>query len=111
MSPDNWMCCTRPPHIPVATTFEISRYMYIRNALLIRQLNVLHQAASHFSCYDIRDIVIHVQTCYTTHKVAENSSTALNRFRPSTSGSSGRRSPRVSVNLMFYLNPNWTDFE
>ncbi|KER24587.1 hypothetical protein T265_07782 [Opisthorchis viverrini] len=41
----------------------------------------------------------------TTHKVAENSSTA-----PSW-GSSGRRSPLVSVNLMFYLNPNWTVFE
>ncbi|GAA56038.1 homeobox protein SMOX-3 [Clonorchis sinensis] len=26
-------------------------------------------------------------------------------------GVTGRRSPRVSVNLMFYLNPNWTDFE
>ncbi|KAG5452750.1 hypothetical protein CSKR_102180 [Clonorchis sinensis] len=24
------MCCTRPPHVPVATIFEISRYMYIR---------------------------------------------------------------------------------
>ncbi|KAG5455058.1 hypothetical protein CSKR_109924 [Clonorchis sinensis] len=42
--------------------------------------------------------------------VAENSSTAHDRFRPSWS-SSGRRSPRVSVNLMFYLNPDWTDFE
>ncbi|KAG5444929.1 Arrestin [Clonorchis sinensis] len=40
-------------------------------------------------------------------QVAENSSTAHDRFRPSW-GSSGRRSPRVSVNLMFYLNPNWT---
>ncbi|KAG5454029.1 hypothetical protein CSKR_102060, partial [Clonorchis sinensis] len=60
-----------------------------------RQLNVLHQAASCSSCYDIRDIAIHV---------AENSSTAHDRFRPSW-GSSGRHSPRVSVNLMFYLNP------
>ncbi|KAG5454912.1 hypothetical protein CSKR_105849 [Clonorchis sinensis] len=42
--------------------------------------------------------------------VAENSSTAHDRFRPSW-GSSGRRSPRVSVNLMFYLNPNCTVFE
>ncbi|KER30578.1 hypothetical protein T265_13161, partial [Opisthorchis viverrini] len=41
----------------------------------------------------------------TTHKVAENSSTAHDRFRPSW-GSSGRRSPRVCVNLMFYLNSN-----
>ncbi|KER23587.1 hypothetical protein T265_08577 [Opisthorchis viverrini] len=47
----------------------------------------------------------------TTHKVAENSSTVHDRFRPSHSGSSCRRSPRVSTNLMFYLNPNWTVFE
>ncbi|KER19501.1 hypothetical protein T265_15524, partial [Opisthorchis viverrini] len=44
----------------------------------------------------------------TTHKVTENSSTAHDRFlspwRPS-----GRRSPRVSVNLMFYLN--WKSFQ
>ncbi|KAG5449522.1 hypothetical protein CSKR_111837 [Clonorchis sinensis] len=36
MFPGNWMCCTRPPHVPAATIFEISRYVYIRNALLIR---------------------------------------------------------------------------
>ncbi|KAG5453481.1 hypothetical protein CSKR_114249 [Clonorchis sinensis] len=44
----------------------------------------------------------------TTHKVAENSSTAHDRFCSSWD-SSGRCSPRVSVNLMFCLNPNWTD--
>ncbi|KER25836.1 hypothetical protein T265_14141, partial [Opisthorchis viverrini] len=37
----------------------------------------------------------------TTHEVAENTSTAHDRFRPSW-GSSGWHSPRVSVNLMFY---------
>ncbi|KAG5446781.1 hypothetical protein CSKR_105550 [Clonorchis sinensis] len=42
------------------------------------------------------------------HKVAENSPTTHDRFRPSW-GSSGRCSPRVPVNLMFYLNLNWTD--
>ncbi|KER33858.1 hypothetical protein T265_00305 [Opisthorchis viverrini] len=46
----------------------------------------------------------------TTHKVAENSSTADDRFRPSW-GSSGGRSSRVSVNHMYHLNPNWTVFE
>ncbi|KAG5442803.1 hypothetical protein CSKR_112266 [Clonorchis sinensis] len=44
----------------------------------------------------------------TTHKVAENSSASHNRFRPYW-GSVGRRNPRVFVNLMFCLNPNWTD--
>ncbi|KER22116.1 hypothetical protein T265_09713 [Opisthorchis viverrini] len=39
--------------------------------------------------------------------VAENSSAAHNRFRPSW-GLSSRRSPRVSNNLMFYLNPDFT---
>ncbi|KER26418.1 hypothetical protein T265_06335 [Opisthorchis viverrini] len=46
----------------------------------------------------------------TSHKVAEKSWTADDRFRPSW-GSSGRRSFRVSVNLMFYFNPNYTFFE
>ncbi|KAG5453643.1 hypothetical protein CSKR_111574 [Clonorchis sinensis] len=38
-------------------------------------------------------------------QVAENCSTAHDRFRPSSSGSSGRRSPRVSVNLMEHEAP------
>ncbi|KER23583.1 LOW QUALITY PROTEIN: hypothetical protein T265_14618 [Opisthorchis viverrini] len=46
----------------------------------------------------------------TTHKVAKTSSTAHDRFRPTNSGSSDSRSPLVSVNLMFYLNPNWTNY-
>ncbi|KAG5448040.1 hypothetical protein CSKR_106591 [Clonorchis sinensis] len=44
----------------------------------------------------------------TTYKVAENSSTTNDRFRSSW-GSPDRRSPQISVNLMFYVNPNWTD--
>ncbi|KAG5452188.1 hypothetical protein CSKR_104288 [Clonorchis sinensis] len=43
----------------------------------------------------------------TTHKGVENSSTAHDRLLPSWD-SSGRRNPRVSVNLVFYLNPNCT---
>ncbi|GAA53578.1 hypothetical protein CLF_110555 [Clonorchis sinensis] len=39
----NLMCCTRPPHVPVATIFEISRYMHICNALFIRLLKILRQ--------------------------------------------------------------------
>ncbi|KAG5441285.1 hypothetical protein CSKR_113017 [Clonorchis sinensis] len=54
----------------------------------VRQMNVLHQAASCSSCYDIRDIAIHVCTQHTTHKVAENYSTAHGRLRPPSSGSS-----------------------
>ncbi|KAG5442040.1 hypothetical protein CSKR_112026 [Clonorchis sinensis] len=46
----------------------------------------------------------------TTHRVAENSSTTDDRFRPSW-GPAGRRSHRVSVNLMFYLNPKWADWD
>ncbi|KER30674.1 hypothetical protein T265_13126, partial [Opisthorchis viverrini] len=46
----------------------------------------------------------------TTDKVSENSSPADDGLSPSP-GSSGRRSPQVSVNLMFYLNPNWTVFQ
>ncbi|KAG5454039.1 hypothetical protein CSKR_102045 [Clonorchis sinensis] len=57
----------------------------------------------------------HITTAFSIYSqkikfiVAENPSTAHDRFRPSW-GSSGRRSPRVPVNLMFYLNPNWTVF-
>ncbi|KAG5452250.1 hypothetical protein CSKR_106884, partial [Clonorchis sinensis] len=40
--------------------------------------------------------------------VAENSSTAHDRFRPFW-GSSGRCSPRVSVNVTFYLKPDCTE--
>ncbi|KAG5441027.1 hypothetical protein CSKR_101255 [Clonorchis sinensis] len=43
-----------------------------------------------------------------THKVAEKSSTAHHRFRPSW-GSSGRHSARVSINLMFYLKSDCTN--
>ncbi|KAG5445169.1 hypothetical protein CSKR_103341 [Clonorchis sinensis] len=43
------MCCTRPPHVPVATIFDISRYMYIRNALLIRLLKILRQPTTGFA--------------------------------------------------------------
>ncbi|KAG5453526.1 Potassium voltage-gated channel protein eag [Clonorchis sinensis] len=43
------MCCTRPPHVPVATIFDISRYMYIRNALLIRLLKILRQPTTSFT--------------------------------------------------------------
>ncbi|KAG5452830.1 hypothetical protein CSKR_109003 [Clonorchis sinensis] len=98
----------------------------------ILQRKVLHKSLLSFGWHDIRYVI---STQHTTYKivveenspapfgggqeddcpneidVAENSSTAHDRFRPSTSGSSGRRSPRVSVNLMFYLNPNWTVFE
>ncbi|KAG5441976.1 hypothetical protein CSKR_110761 [Clonorchis sinensis] len=45
----NRMCCTRPPHAPVATIFEISRHMYIHNALLIRLLRILRQPTSGFT--------------------------------------------------------------
>ncbi|KAG5455205.1 hypothetical protein CSKR_106494 [Clonorchis sinensis] len=44
-SPDN----TPPPHAPVATIFEISRYMYIRNGLLIRLLKTLRQPTTGFA--------------------------------------------------------------
>ncbi|KAG5450256.1 hypothetical protein CSKR_112440 [Clonorchis sinensis] len=43
------MCCTRQPRVSVATIFEISRYMYIRNALLIRLLKTLRQPTTGFA--------------------------------------------------------------
>ncbi|KAG5454946.1 hypothetical protein CSKR_105883 [Clonorchis sinensis] len=57
-------------------------------------------------CTETKNVVDSVQA-YLQQKGAENSSTAHHRFHPFW-GSSGRRSPRVSVNLMFYLKPNCT---
>ncbi|KAG5454911.1 hypothetical protein CSKR_105848 [Clonorchis sinensis] len=126
------MCCTRPPHVPVATIFEISRYMYIRSVLLIRLLKTLRQPTTGFfavlgahqsssgrhSSPSAVNLIFYLSASCTqvakcTHLqiklalVAENSSTFHDRFCPSW-GSSGRRSPRASVNLMFYLNSNST---
>ncbi|KER23684.1 hypothetical protein T265_08491 [Opisthorchis viverrini] len=42
------MCFTRPPHISLATIFEISRYMYIHSALLIRLLRIRRQRTTGF---------------------------------------------------------------
>ncbi|KAG5442014.1 hypothetical protein CSKR_106946 [Clonorchis sinensis] len=86
------MCCTRLPHVPVATIFEISRYMYIRNALLIRFLSVgffssvtgcAAYTPPHVSVGTIFEMSRYIFIKETTHMVAENSSTAHDRFRPS----------------------------
>ncbi|KAG5452198.1 hypothetical protein CSKR_104298 [Clonorchis sinensis] len=37
------------PYVPVVTIFEISRYMYTRNALLIRLLKILRQPTTGFA--------------------------------------------------------------
>ncbi|KAG5455186.1 hypothetical protein CSKR_106513, partial [Clonorchis sinensis] len=66
--------------VSVVTIFEIWRYMYGRNTLLIRLLQILRRLTTVFAL-----LVAHQET---THKVAENSSTAHDRFRPSNSGSS-----------------------
>ncbi|KAG5454829.1 hypothetical protein CSKR_113587 [Clonorchis sinensis] len=43
MCPGNYMRCTRPPHVSVATIFEILRHICRSNALLIRLLKILRQ--------------------------------------------------------------------
>ncbi|KER19891.1 hypothetical protein T265_11455 [Opisthorchis viverrini] len=43
------MCCIRPPHVSVATIFEISPYMYICNVLLIRLLKIHRQPTAGFA--------------------------------------------------------------
>ncbi|KER19918.1 hypothetical protein T265_11422 [Opisthorchis viverrini] len=137
------MCCTRPPHVSVATIFEISRHMYICNVLLIRLLgsrrgfmptrsrsscqcplfiesNILMRSPFITFLLDLSCGINYVSRTSTNPRyfekirvkaalyfVVENSSTAHDQFHPSW-GSSGRRSPRVSVNLMLYLKPNCT---
>ncbi|KER30052.1 hypothetical protein T265_13248, partial [Opisthorchis viverrini] len=66
---------------------------------------------SHVSVGMIFEISRYIFIRETTPESAENSSTAHDRFRPYSWGSSGRRSPRVSVDLIIYMNPNWTVFE
>ncbi|KAG5454844.1 hypothetical protein CSKR_112862 [Clonorchis sinensis] len=39
----------QPSHVSVATIFEVLRYMYIRNALLIRLLKILRQPTTGFA--------------------------------------------------------------
>ncbi|KAG5454955.1 hypothetical protein CSKR_105891 [Clonorchis sinensis] len=51
------MCCTRPPHVPVATIFKISRYMYRRNALLLRLLKILRQHTTSFALFGAHQIM------------------------------------------------------
>ncbi|KAG5446746.1 hypothetical protein CSKR_114203 [Clonorchis sinensis] len=48
MIPVNRMCCTRPSDFLVNTVFKISRYMYIRNVLLIRLLKILRHLTTGF---------------------------------------------------------------
>ncbi|KER31368.1 hypothetical protein T265_02415 [Opisthorchis viverrini] len=67
-------------------------------------------APPHVSVGTIFEILQYIFIKETTHKFAENSSTAHGQLRPSW-GSSGGRSPRVSINLMFYLNSTSTLFE
>ncbi|KER23682.1 LOW QUALITY PROTEIN: hypothetical protein T265_14586 [Opisthorchis viverrini] len=73
----------------------------------VLQLNVLHTGRLIFQKKPSVKIESFLKK--TTHKVAENTSTAHDRFRPSCRGSSGRRGPRVSVNLIFYLKLNSID--
>ncbi|KAG5454321.1 hypothetical protein CSKR_109227, partial [Clonorchis sinensis] len=47
---------------------------------------------------------------HSAHNIAENFSIKHDRFRASWD-SSGRHSPQVSVNLMFYLNPHCTELD
>ncbi|KAG5448032.1 hypothetical protein CSKR_106597 [Clonorchis sinensis] len=82
-----------------------------------RKVRGSNQTSASRLCLRLGNLAVSQPSCFPRvawqlglEKVAENSLTAHDRFRPSW-GSSGRRSPRVFVNLMFYLNPNWTEFE
>ncbi|KAG5451263.1 hypothetical protein CSKR_112187 [Clonorchis sinensis] len=48
----------RPPHVPVATIFKISRHMYIRNALLTRLLKILQQPTTGFTLLGARQMCL-----------------------------------------------------
>ncbi|KER23914.1 hypothetical protein T265_08281 [Opisthorchis viverrini] len=76
------MCCTRPPHVSVATAFEIPRYMYI----FVMYYALEYITDERFSC---------VPGC----RKSVDSHEWFRHFW----GSSGRRSPLVPVNFMFYI--------
>ncbi|KER20316.1 hypothetical protein T265_11099 [Opisthorchis viverrini] len=94
--------------LPGRFCFQSMRIVFL-NRLQISTDNVipvqlLIRSPPHDLVGTISEISQYIFIRETTHKVAENSSTAHDQFRPSSSGSSGRRSPRVSINLIFYLN-------
>ncbi|KER22334.1 hypothetical protein T265_09552 [Opisthorchis viverrini] len=87
--------------------FEILRYIFIKQTTH-KDCKLSKLIASHdpytnvFSVYSkatFENLEIKLLIKETTHKFAENSSIARDRFRHCW-GSSGRHSPRVSVNLM-----------
>ncbi|KER28417.1 hypothetical protein T265_04730 [Opisthorchis viverrini] len=94
-------------------TYPKINLWYVCNALLIRFLKIRRRPTTGFALLEAHQVGAVPEfpvECYsqrTAHKVAENFSTAHDQFRPSW-GSSGKRSPRVSVNFMFYLKPNCT---
>ncbi|KAG5442590.1 hypothetical protein CSKR_113679 [Clonorchis sinensis] len=47
---------TLPPHVSVATIFEMSRYVYIRNALLIRLLKTFRQPSTGFALCRVHQV-------------------------------------------------------
>ncbi|KER23230.1 LOW QUALITY PROTEIN: hypothetical protein T265_14680 [Opisthorchis viverrini] len=75
--------------------------LFLRYTLICKSTT---ECAAHRPPHDsfgtIFEISLYIFMRKTTHKIAENSSAAHDR----------RQSPRVSVNLMFYLNPNCTVF-
>ncbi|KAG5445486.1 hypothetical protein CSKR_100975 [Clonorchis sinensis] len=74
--------------------------------LRVKELKLSTDISTRTTIGDYNDLTTFIKE--TTHKVAENSWTEHDRFRSSWGPSGGRR-PGGSVNIMFYLNPNWTD--
>ncbi|GAA49210.1 hypothetical protein CLF_102688 [Clonorchis sinensis] len=95
-----------------------TRFRIVEN---IRVRTACNSAQKHSRAWDRNSSELHESprtvarnTCnsYTAEKTYPASGTSSRYSQHlSSNGSSGRRSPRGSINLMFYLNPNWTDFE
>ncbi|KAG5452098.1 hypothetical protein CSKR_107924 [Clonorchis sinensis] len=114
----------RPPHIPVATIFETSRYTYIRNALLIRLLKIFRQPTTGFalfgayphkpSQYKNRSVILReafgcstlsVPRCHAIHRKLEGWDTAK-LLRPRQGQSRGRGLVRTT-DLPDWFRPSW----
>ncbi|KAG5444623.1 hypothetical protein CSKR_100727, partial [Clonorchis sinensis] len=75
MFPGTCMCCIRLLDVPVATIFEMSRYMYIRNAQLIRLLKILPQCTTGSAFLGAHQRLKHETTWCSTFSCLETSHT------------------------------------
>ncbi|KAG5441364.1 hypothetical protein CSKR_108710, partial [Clonorchis sinensis] len=89
---------------------DLSIEVCYENASLFKQVWIKTCRISAVQSLGVQMTIYKTQQNNTISFVFENCATANDRFRPFR-GSSGRRNPRASVHILFYVHPNWTDFD